>query len=77
MKGCLAKYGPGASHVCFVHEPLAQKHLVLVGGLTDGLLFAPYTHQVAQAASKHGFSLVQAQLTSSYQARLDMRASPH
>jgi hypothetical protein len=45
------------------------RHLVLVSGLTEGLLFAPYTEQLARAADGAGWSLVLAQLSSSYQAR--------
>ncbi|KAF6261958.1 hypothetical protein COO60DRAFT_1625154 [Scenedesmus sp. NREL 46B-D3] len=56
-----------------------QLHLVLVGGLTDGLLFAPYREKLAAAAAGLGWSLVQAQLTSSYQgwglSSLDQDAS--
>uniref|UniRef100_A0A383WQ17 AB hydrolase-1 domain-containing protein n=1 Tax=Tetradesmus obliquus TaxID=3088 RepID=A0A383WQ17_TETOB len=86
MQGTLFKYGPGSAHVAFkspatAQHPrcLGQLHLVLVGGLTDGLLFAPYREQLAAAAGGLGWSLVQAQLTSSYQgwglSTLDQDAS--
>jgi hypothetical protein len=74
MQGTLFKYGPGSAHVAFKSPATAkhprcsgQLHLVLVGGLTDGLLFAPYCEKLAAAAGGLGWSLVQAQLTSSYQ----------
>jgi hypothetical protein len=80
MQGTLFKYGPGASHVALMvkttpnppptHQPCAgssgARHLVLVGGLTDGLLFAPYAQQLAAAVGELGWCLVQASLTSSY-----------
>lgn len=77
MQGLLFKYGPGAAHVAFKSSPSAkptckdnsQLHLVLIGGLTDGLLFAPYADQLASAIGKLGWSLVQAQLRSSYQVK--------
>jgi hypothetical protein len=74
MQGTLFKYGPGSAHVAFKSPATAkharcsgQLHLVLLGGLTDGLLFAPYCEKLAAAAGDLGWSLVQAQLTSSYQ----------
>jgi hypothetical protein len=75
MQGLLFKYGPEAAHIAFKSSPSAettctgrsQLHLVLIGGLTDGLLFAPYAEQLATAVGKLGWSLVQAQLRSSYQ----------
>ncbi len=68
MQGTLIKYGPSPTHVAFLsNQPKAHpRHLVLVGGLTDGLLFAPYAPHLAAAAQKNGFTLVQAQLSSSY-----------
>lgn len=74
MQGVLFKYGPGSAHVAFRSPATAkhphchgQLHLVLVGGLTDGLLFAPYCQKLAEAVGGLGWQLVQAQLTSSYQ----------
>lgn len=86
MQGTLFKYGPGSAHVAFKSPATAkharcsgQLHLVLLGGLTDGLLFAPYCEKLAAAAGDLGWSLVQAQLTSSYQgwglSSLDQDAS--
>jgi pimeloyl-ACP methyl ester carboxylesterase len=67
MHGVLFKYGPSAANVAFKSHPQHSRHLVLIGGLTDGLLFAPYCHQLSEAAGAAGWSLVQAQLTTSYQ----------
>ena len=38
-----------------------------MGGLTDGLLFAPYCQPLAQQLVQQGWSLVQPLLTSSHQ----------
>lgn len=76
MQGVLFKYGPASAHIAFksttsqlrtassVTPAAQQRYLVVVGGLTDGLLFAPYCQQLAEI---DGWTLVQAQLTSSYQ----------
>lgn len=77
MQGVLFKYGPGASHIAFKHSSNSphhseaaaagrQRYLVLVGGLTDGLLFAPYCQRLTEQIPSE-WTLVQAQLTSSYQ----------
>eukprot|EP00879_Flechtneria_rotunda_P009118 GHRR01009546.1.p1 GENE.GHRR01009546.1~~GHRR01009546.1.p1 ORF type:complete len:358 (+),score=102.20 GHRR01009546.1:188-1261(+) len=74
MQGVLFKYGQAPTHIAFKSPPAVQHprckgqlHLVLVGGLTDGLMFAPYCQQLASAVGSMGWTLVQAQLTSSYQ----------
>ncbi len=43
-----------------------RKHVVLIGGLGDGLLPVPYTQSLAAALDRQGWSLVQALLSSSY-----------
>eukprot|EP00878_Enallax_costatus_P007375 GHUV01007724.1.p1 GENE.GHUV01007724.1~~GHUV01007724.1.p1 ORF type:complete len:336 (+),score=52.69 GHUV01007724.1:260-1267(+) len=89
MQGTLFKYGPGSAHIAFKHALSSSKqppkpssapgsrYIVLVGGLTDGLLFAPYCQQLADTLTD--WTLVQAQLTSSYQgwglASLDQDAA--
>ncbi|KAF8063709.1 SPAPB24D3.06c [Scenedesmus sp. PABB004] len=72
MQGTLFKYGPGAAHVAFKSQPPAHgvapapaRAVVLLGGLTDGLLFAPYAPHLERAAARLGWTLVQAQLSSS------------
>lgn len=41
--------------------------MVLIGGLTDGLLFASYSKPLAQRLAESSWGLVQALLTSSHQ----------
>jgi hypothetical protein len=36
-----------------------KRHVVLVGGLSDGLLPVPYTQQLGQALDSKGWALVQ------------------
>lgn len=56
-----------------------KRHVVLVGGLTDGLLFASYCQPLAQKLAAGSWSLVQPLLTSSHQgwglASLDQDAA--
>jgi hypothetical protein len=80
MQGVLFRYGPAAPHIAFRSTPPAStttsssaagpRHLVLVAGLTEGLLALPYAQSLAVAAEAAGYSLVQAQLRSCYQASL-------
>jgi hypothetical protein len=77
MHGVIFRYGPGSAQVAFRSSvPSAAaagappRHLVLVGGLTDGLLALPYAPQLSSSAAAAGYELVQAQLSSSYQASL-------
>jgi pimeloyl-ACP methyl ester carboxylesterase len=65
-QGTLFRYGPGGAHVAF-KSGLHTKHLVAVGGLTDGLLFAKYIAPLATALDKNGISLIQTMLSSSHQ----------
>lgn len=44
-----------------------DRFLVLLGGLTDGLMFAPYVEPLAVATAQMGWTLVQGQVSSSYQ----------
>ncbi|KAJ9521308.1 hypothetical protein QJQ45_001166 [Haematococcus lacustris] len=67
MQGLLTKYGPGPSHLAFISHHHHKRHLVLLGGLTDGLMFASYVPPLAAGLAVKGWSLVQAQLSSSYQ----------
>eukprot|EP00803_Ostreobium_quekettii_P001668 evm.model.scf_2612.2 EVM.evm.TU.scf_2612.2 scf_2612:17594-20865(-) len=66
LQGALFRYGDKSAQVAF-QSGSHGRHVVLVGGLTDGLLFAPYAEGLARALDGIGWSLVQAQLTSSYQ----------
>lgn len=47
-------------------NPAHKKHVVLVGGLGDGLLPVPYTKTLAEALDARGWGLVQVLLSSSY-----------
>ena len=63
MQGALHKYGPAASHLAFVSAPNRhRKHVALVGGLTDGFLFASYGPLLAEKLDEEGWSLVQVQV---------------
>lgn len=67
MQGKLVRYGPGPAHVAFVND-LNRKSAsaILLGGLTDGLLFAPFCCSLNSAlASK--VNVVHPLLTSSHQ----------
>jgi len=71
MQGVLFRYGPAAPQIAFrssttTGSSTARHHLILVAGLTDGLLALPYAPRLAAAAEAAGYSLVQAQLSSSY-----------
>lgn len=67
LQGLLFKYGHKSTHVAFMSNPQHKQHIVLVGGLTDGLLPTPYCAALTSAAKQLGWSVVQAQLSSSYQ----------
>ena len=75
LQGTLFKYGPGPSHVAMM-TGRHSRHLVLVGGLTDGLLALPYAPQLHRRLDEASWSCVQCQLTSSYQARARRRRPP-
>lgn len=64
LQGELFKYGVGSSQVAFQTGD-HPRHLVLIGGLSDGLLFAPYSQLLSDAVDGLGWSLVQVQLSSS------------
>lgn len=82
MQGTLFRYGSGPAQIAFCSSsssgssgaagaapapaPPLRRHLVLVAGLTEGLLALPYAPALAAAAARAGYALVQAQLTSSY-----------
>lgn len=74
MQGTLFKFGPSSAQLAFKSHTASssRRQLVLLGGLTDGMLFAPYAAQLAAEAERHGWGLVQAQLTSSYQVLRSM-----
>ncbi len=47
-------------------SPNHKRHVVLIGGLGDGLLPTPYTLELAQALDARGWGLVQGLLSASY-----------
>ncbi|EFN58570.1 hypothetical protein CHLNCDRAFT_140723 [Chlorella variabilis] len=63
VQGTLFRYGSAAANVAFM-SGRHPRHVVLVGGLTDGLLFAGYCHPLAARLHAAGWSLVQALLSS-------------
>ncbi|KAL4457642.1 hypothetical protein ABPG75_012507 [Micractinium tetrahymenae] len=65
MEGTLFRYGPAAANVAFM-SGRHPRHVVLVGGLTDGLLFAKYCRPLAAKLEAARWSLVQALLSSSH-----------
>ena len=71
-QGTLFRWGPLAAHVAFIsstagpNQRLPRHHAVLVGGLTDGLLFAAYAAPLAARLAARGVALVQTLLSSSH-----------
>jgi len=66
MQGTLFRYGPKPAQVAF-KSGNHSCHVVIIGGLTDGLLFAKYVPILAKRLETLGASLVQPLLTSSHQ----------
>ncbi|KAG2447791.1 hypothetical protein HYH02_007248 [Chlamydomonas schloesseri] len=67
ISGTLTRYGPAGPQVALVAGAAgATRAVVLVGGLTDGLLFAPYVAPLTEALSKRGWAAVHASLQSSW-----------
>lgn len=69
MQGALFRYapaqgGPSQAHVAFVTGN-HRRHVILVGGLGDALLFAQYPVRLAEQLDAIGWSLVQPLLRSS------------
>ena len=67
MEGTLFRYGPGPANVAF-KSGSQPKHMIFVGGLTDGLLATGYVPPLSRLLhERSSFSLVQTLLTSSHQ----------
>lgn len=64
-QGTLFRYGTAAANVAFM-TGRHPRHVVLIGGLTDGLLFAKYAQPLATRLEAQQWSLVQALLSSSH-----------
>jgi len=65
MEGRLFKYGPDSCHTAF-KSGKHKRHLIFVGGLTDGLLATRWIEPLAEKLDAAGWSLVQTLLSSSY-----------
>eukprot|EP00897_Mesotaenium_endlicherianum_P006887 jgi/Mesen1/6226/ME000320S05418 len=64
MAGTLIRWG-GGSKVAF-QSGTSKKHVIVLGGLTDGFFATRYVPPLAEALVKNGWSLVQTLLSSSY-----------
>ena len=69
MAGVLFQFkSQGVNLQAFESGPaLAARKLIVLGGLSDGMLPCPWVPQLAAALSQQGWSVVQANLRSSYQ----------
>ncbi|PNH04553.1 hypothetical protein TSOC_009285 [Tetrabaena socialis] len=73
VAGTLARYGPAGPQVALLagaaQDGIPTRALVLVGGLTDGLLFAPYAALLSEEVTRHmpGWLVAHASLQSSWQ----------
>lgn len=66
FEGIIHQYDP--SQVAFEFAPTKlSKVLIMIGGMTDGLLTVPYVANLPPAMEPLGYSVVQVQLTSSFQ----------
>lgn len=69
MEGTLIRYGSKPAHVAFIATArrTCKKVLVAVGGLSCGLMFAPYVEQLASTLPERtGWTVVQLLLSSSH-----------
>lgn len=65
MEGILHKYDYG--HVAFEFTPAKLPNvLIMIGGMTDGLLTVPYVTQLPEILKPFKYSVIQIQLTSSF-----------
>lgn len=67
MQGTLIRYGPSSAHLAF-RSNLNQthpKHVILIGGLTDGFLFSSYAPLLAERLHQCNWELVQCMMHSS------------
>ncbi|KAK9832887.1 hypothetical protein WJX74_000806 [Apatococcus lobatus] len=64
LEGLLFRYGPGAAHTAFLTGS-GDRHVVLIGGLSNGLLFAGYNAALAKSLQSSGWAVVLTLLSSS------------
>lgn len=73
LSGLLVRYGSAGPQVAFLanvthaSSERPKRAVVMVGGLTDGLLYAPYVEPLSAALSGRGWLAVHACIQSSYQ----------
>ncbi|GLC57312.1 hypothetical protein PLESTB_001210500 [Pleodorina starrii] len=70
LSGSLVRYGSAGPQVAFLvgaAKARPAKAVVMVGGLTDGLLFAPYVERLSAELSRRGWLAVHASIQSSWQ----------
>ncbi|CAG9465134.1 unnamed protein product [Pedinophyceae sp. YPF-701] len=65
MRGVLERYGPLPPHGVFV-TGTHKRHVVMVGGLGDGMLACSYVPPLAKKLDAMGWSLAQVQMSSSF-----------
>ena len=74
VTGELARYGSKPAQLLFLNGTSqdwqdCKGHFVLVGGLTDGLLPAPFVHALSQRLQDLRWRLVQTQLETCFNVR--------
>lgn len=62
MQGILSRYGEACEHVAFISNPHHNKHVLLISGLTEGLMSIAYAQPLSLTLDKIGWSLVQVQV---------------
>lgn len=72
LPGTLVRYGSAGPQVALLCGPAsASRALILIGGLTDGLLYAPYVVPMTKEMTARGWMVVHASLQSSWTVRED------
>ncbi len=70
LPGTLVRYGSAGPQVALLCGPAsASRALILIGGLTDGLLYAPYVVPMTKELTARGWMVVHASLQSSWTVR--------
>jgi len=67
LTGRIFKYGNTANHIAFQSGDMESRdHVIMISGMTQGLYDLPYIKRLSEELTKMHWSLVQAQLTSSF-----------
>ena len=61
MQGTLIRYGAASEQVAFISGS-HKRHVLLIAGLTEGLMSIAYAQPLASALDSIGWSLVQVQV---------------